>query len=273
MAVDLTLTNTYRWDVDVSLLKPMKGHLIIECDDEEMLKIGDTGLILGFYEDNRNNAHWFGKVVTVGEDVPLDIGAQVWFSYLSARGMDRIISFNRMYLFMKYEYIVLRNNKEIEMLNGNILSIDLPPKKHPTLEYFEADTYYTEIKHTPKDSAYKEGDIVHYWLEQVYELEGQRKLLKENYRVLKEENIITILKHEEEPREGMVLVELYKEELELASGIKLTAPVKKAKLVKGKVLKSTCSISKGSDIYIRAGRGYKVGDNWLFNEEHVEALC
>lgn len=274
MAVDLSLTSTYRWDVDVSSLTPLKGSIIIECDEEEMLKIGDSGLILGFYEDNRNNAHWFGNVVAVGDDVPLNVNDRILFSYLSAKGMDRIISYNKMYLFLWYRDVILRYNGEIEMLNGNILSVALPPKKHPTLEFYETDTYYTEVRHVPKDSAYQKGDIVHYWLEQVYELEGQRKLLKENYRVLKEENIITILKKEmEEPREGMVLVELYKENLELSSGIKLTAPVRKAKLVKGKVLKSTCSISKGSDIFIRAGRGYKVGDNWLFNEEHVEALC
>ena len=70
MAVDLSLTNTYRWDVDVSTLRPAKGSMIVECDDEEMLKIGDTGLILGFYEDNRNNAHWFGRVTAKADDVP-----------------------------------------------------------------------------------------------------------------------------------------------------------------------------------------------------------
>ena len=159
------------------------------------------------------------------------------------------------------------------MLNGNILSVDIPPKIHPSFGHVEIDTYYTEVRHVPKESAYKRGDVVHYWLEQVYELEGQRKLLKENYRVLKEENIITLLKQEvEQPVEGMLLVELYKENLELARGIKLTAPVRKAKLVKARVLRSTCSISEGSDLYVRASKGYKVGDNWLFKEEHVEAL-
>ena len=273
MAVDLTLTNTYRWDVDVSTLRPMKGHLLIECDDEEMLKIGDTGLILGFYEDNRNNAHWFGKVTAKADDVPLDIGDQVWFSYLSAKGMDRIISHNRMYLFLKYRDVILRNNGSIEMLNGNILSVDLPPKKHPTLEYYETDTYYTEVRHTPKDSAYKKGDVVHYWLEQVYELEGQRKLLKENYRVLKEENIISYLENEQERiNRGMVLVKLYDEQLELESGIKLVNPIHKRSLRKGVVVESSCDIHEGMEVLVKESRGYTLNDMLLFNERDVILL-
>lgn len=273
MAVDLSLTNTYRWDVDVSTLRPVSGSMIVECDDEEMLKIGDTGLILGFYEDNRNNAHWFGKVTAKADDVPLDIGDQVWFSYLSAKGMDRIISHNRMYLFLKYRDVILRNNGSIEMLNGNILSVDLPPKKHPTLEYYETDTYYTEVRHTPKDSAYKKGDVVHYWLEQVYELEGQRKLLKDNYRVLKEENIISYLDNEQERiNRGMVLVKLYDEQLELESGIKLVNPIHKRSLRKGVVVESSCDIKEGMEVLVKESRGYTLNDMLLFNERDVILL-
>lgn len=273
MAVDLSLTNTYRWDVDVSTLRPVSGSMIVECDDEEMLKIGDTGLILGFYEDNRNNAHWFGRVTAKADDVPLDIGDQVWFSYLSAKGMDRIISHNRMYLFLKYRDVILRNNGSIEMLNGNILSVDLPPKKHPTLEYYETDTYYTEVRHAPKDSAYKKGDVVHYWLEQVYELEGQRKLLKENYRVLKEENIISYLDNEQERiNRGMVLVKLYDEQLELESGIKLVNPIHKRSLRKGVVVESSCDIKEGMEVLVKESRGYTLNDMLLFNERDVILL-
>jgi hypothetical protein len=269
---ELSLTSTYLWDTDISVLRPQKGFMIVEVDDEEMLKIGDTGLILGYYEDNRNNAHWFGKVVSKGDDVPLELGDQVWFSYMSAKAMDRIIAHHRMYIFMEYcDLILVKRGDDIEMLNDNILAVALPPKKHSFLEYYEEDTYYTEIRQVPKGSRYNPLDKVHYWLEQVYELEGQRKLLKENYRVLREENIITILKDgSEEPVYGMVMVELYP--LPTAVGNIVISPIKR-KIQRGKVIRSTCEIAEGVDVFVRTSRGYKVGNYTLFRMEHVEAVC
>jgi hypothetical protein len=270
MAVDLTMTSEYLWDTDISTFRPRAGFLIVACDEEEMLRIGNTNLMVGFFEDNRNNAHWFGDVISLGEGVPLQLGERVWFSYMTAKGMDRIRHGSMVYIFMEFCDIILVERDGIKMLNGNILSVPLPPKKHDFLELYETDEYYTEIRHVPSESAFIPGDRVHYWLNHVYELEGQRKLLKENYRVLREENIITkLVEGNERIIDHCVLVDI---NIPLEhNGIVLVKPIKR-KIVHGKVIESTCEIAVGTEVFVKSGRGYKVGSYQLFRMEHVEAV-
>ena len=255
-------------------MKPLAGELIVCCDEEEMMKIGNTDLVLGYYDDNRNNAPWFGDVEAVGEGVPLERGEMVLFSYLSAKGSDKITSNGKLYIFIKFEYLLLVKRDGIEMLNGNILSLPAPQRKHKGIVQYEwSDDYYTVVAHVPKGSKFKQGDYVHYWMDKVYELEGQRKMLGKPYRVIKEENIISkLVDGKEHPAPGMIMVELILPKEKSKGGIILPASTLKP-ISKAKVVSSSCEIATGTCVYVQRGRGYEAGEYFIFKVEHVEAVC
>ena len=266
--VNLSLRRSFiYWTRDFTNFKPPKGHVLLELDEEEMLTIGDTNLVLGYFEDNRNNTHWFGRVVAKN-DVPLELGDKVWFSFLSGRGANKFIVGSSIFICLKYEYIVLRNNEGIEMLNDHYLSLPLPPKKHSFLEMEEHDYFYTEIAHAPKGGKYKAGDVVHYWMNQVIELEGQRKLLGKNYRLIREHGILAKMEDEEVPVEGMAVVKLDEPPTE-KSGIILLKPKKRKGFVEGTVLTSTCDIEEGSRVLVNEGKGYAYGENRLYRKDDM----
>ena len=91
----------------MSSLKPMPNKVIVYVDEDEMLRIGNTNLVMGYWDKNRNNSHWFGDVVAKHRNVPLDIGDRVWYSFFSANGCDRIISFGKLYIILDYSYIII----------------------------------------------------------------------------------------------------------------------------------------------------------------------
>jgi co-chaperonin GroES (HSP10) len=276
-----SFTHTNIMDIDVSTIKPLRGKIIVRTDDEEMLRIGKTNLVMGYFDDNRNNAHWFGDVVAKHPDVPLELGDRVLFSFLSAKGCDRILSKGVLYLILKYDYVLLYLRDGIHMTNGITLALPADPVKNEIIEYEVNDTHMAILAHVPKDSQYVIGQKVYYLLNQVFELEGQQKTLGANYRVLREDNIL-----------GVVRGKLSLEEFNLSSGLclvkedeqpemigKIIVPSTAKKRVSniGTIVRSTCYLEENTRIVFRKVKGKPVemdGQEYIIiKEEYVEATC
>lgn len=277
-----SLQHTNLLDVDVSAMKPMPNKLIVRTCDEEMLRIGNTNLVMGYFDDNRNNTHWFGDVEAINQNVPLRVGDRVLFSFLSAQGCDRIISHGVLYIILDYSHLLLYvRDGEINMLNGVALSVEAPARKSSVIEYEDKDTHYTVVKHVSSDSKFKKDQMVYYMLHQVFELEGQQKTLGETYRVLREENILASVSDYTldgfDVADGYMLVREPTKEKVTKSGIIIPDTAKKKVGYMGTVIKSSCYYHEGQEILFRKSKGIPVeieGDEYIFvKESHVEATC
>lgn len=267
------MTHTNRMDVDVSSLRPTRGYVIIALDDEEMLRVGNTNLVLGYFDENRNNMHWFGTVVARAADAPVGVGDRVWFSFLSARGSDRIVSHGKAYLVMKHSYLILKQGDGLEMLNGCMLCVDAPKERSTIIHYECTDDYLSLVRHAPRDSVFKEGDVVLYFSKLVFELEGQRKLLGENFRVLREREVMgTIVSGEVVPTKGYVMVEA--EPVKAKGSIIVPDTVRVERTNNGRVVGSGVDgIPVGSTIHFKRSRGTKYRDYFFVQHDNIEAVC
>lgn len=272
MPRQITSQKKYMITIPPEKLRIPKGSVLIELNDEEMLKIGGTNLILGYHDDTRNNSHWFGDVAATRFE-GLEKGDTVWFSYLSAKGMPVVSSLNegKTYIIMEGRYtFARRRDGEFMPINGCILAKQSGRKQHDgIIEFEENNNHIYTLTHTNRDSKYRVGDRVWYWHDYVFELEGQRQLLGDNYCLLREEDIVGVLEGEDLiVSEGWIVVGS-KEEQEVSSII-LPVKLKQSMPNSGTVIQGPYDLI-AREIYFNPGRVYRVPTGYALRESNVLA--
>lgn len=180
--------STVKHDGDVSTLRIGKGMLLVKVDLKALRTFSGIEIAQTWAEQNSEYAGRHGEVIVSGDET-IPVGVVVYFSYMSAMGCDRIESNEELYFLIKREYCYLMIDEGIKMLNGYLL-VENVTEKNDMLVRFDEKSFWARVIHageTDSDNAQpmiKEGDVVMYRMALEVKLEGLKKFMDADYRVL-----------------------------------------------------------------------------------------
>lgn len=179
---------TIKYDGDVSTLKIKQGLLLVRVDMDFYRNFSGIEVAETWADLSPDYAGRHGEVIISTDDY-IPKGVVVFFSYMSALSADRIISQGEIYYLVDRRWCFLMVRDGIQMLNGYLLAENVKDE-HGLLVQYDEKSFWAKVHHAgelDQDNAHPNihpGDVVLYRMALEVKLEGLKKYMDRDYRVL-----------------------------------------------------------------------------------------